>query len=122
MSIVLQAVTKRFTAAGTPAVSDVSFDAPRGAITALLGPSGAGKSTVLRVVAGLEHPDEGRVLIDGRDASAVRIQDRGIGLVFQSYALFEHMTVRDNVGFGLEVRGRPKARVRSRVDELLALV
>jgi sulfate transport system ATP-binding protein len=122
VSVSVQGLTKRYTDGGTPAVRDVSFEAPAGAVTALLGPSGAGKSTVLRVVAGLEHADEGRVLIDGRDASAVRIQDRGIGLVFQSYALFEHMTVRDNVGFGLEVRGRPKARVRARVDELLALV
>ena len=82
MSIVLQAVTKRFTSAGTPAVADVSFEAPRGAITAVLGPSGAGKSTVLRIVAGLEVPDSGKVLIDGEDCARVPVQKRGVGLVF----------------------------------------
>jgi sulfate transport system ATP-binding protein len=122
MSVTVEGLTKRYTVGGTPAVRDISFDAPAGAITALLGPSGAGKSTVLRVVAGLEQPDTGRVLIDGKDCAGVRIQDRGVGVVFQSYALFEHLTVRDNIGFGLEVRGRPKSRVRARVDELLALV
>jgi sulfate transport system ATP-binding protein len=122
VSVSVHGLTKRYTQGGTPAVRDVSFDAPAGAITALLGPSGAGKSTVLRIVAGLEQPDAGRVLIDGRDCANVRIQDRGVGLVFQSYALFEHMSVRDNIGFGLEVRKLPKPKVRARVDELLHLV
>ncbi len=122
MSIVLQAVTKRFTAAGTPAVSGVSFDAPRGAITALLGPSGAGKSTVLRIVAGLEAPDSGQVLIDGEDCARVPVQKRGVGLVFQHYALFRHMTVRENVAFGLSVRRVPRKEIAARVFELLQLV
>jgi sulfate transport system ATP-binding protein len=122
MSVVLQGVTKRFTVAGTPAVSRVSFEAPRGAVTALLGPSGAGKSTVLRLVAGLEAPDEGRILIEGEDCSRVPVQKRGVGLVFQSYALFEHMTVRENVAFGLSVRKRPREEIVERVGELLELV
>src|SRR6266481_281653 len=122
MSIVLEAVTKRFTSGGTPAVSDVSFEAPRGAITAVLGPSGAGKSTVLRIVAGLEAPDSGRVLIDGEDCARVPVRKRGVGLVFQHYALFRHMTVRENVAFGLSVRRVPRKEVAARVAELLQLV
>ena len=122
MSVVLEGVTKRFTLAGTPAVSRVSFEAPRGAVTALLGPSGAGKSTVLRLVAGLEAPDEGRILIEGEDCSRVPVQKRGVGLVFQSYALFEHMTVRENVAFGLSIRKRPREEIDDRVGELLELV
>jgi sulfate transport system ATP-binding protein len=122
VSVEIQGLTRRFARGGPPAVSDVSFTAPAGKITALLGPSGAGKSTVLRTIAGLEYPDMGRVLIDGQDCVNARIQDRGVGLVFQSYALFDHLSVRDNVGFGLEVRGRPKAEIKTRVDELLELV
>ena len=122
MSIVLQAVTKRFTSAGTPAVADVSFEAPRGAITAVLGPSGAGKSTVLRLVAGLEAPDSGKVIIDGEDCARVPVQKRGVGLVFQHYALFRHMTVRENVAFGLSVRHVPRKEIAARVSELLQLV
>jgi sulfate transport system ATP-binding protein len=122
MSIALQAVTKRFTSAGTPAVADVSFEAPRGAITAVLGPSGAGKSTVLRLVAGLEVPDFGKILIDGEDCAHVPVQKRGIGLVFQNYALFRHMTVAENVAFGLSVRHVPRKQVTARVTELLQLV
>ena len=122
MSVEVQGLTRRFTNGGPPAVSDVSFTAPGGAITALLGPSGAGKSTVLRAIAGLEHPDAGRVLIDGADCANVRVQDRGVGLVFQSYALFDHLTVRDNIAFGLDVRGAPKAQIAARVDELLELI
>ncbi|MBL8952578.1 MAG: TOBE-like domain-containing protein [Myxococcaceae bacterium] len=122
MTVEVHALTRRFTRGGPPAVNDVSFTCPSGGITALLGPSGAGKSTVLRAIAGLEQPDGGRVLIDGADCAGVRIQDRGVGLVFQSYALFDHLTVRENIAFGLEVRGRPKAETRARVDELLALI
>src|SRR5690349_10777038 len=122
MSIALQAVTKRFTSAGTPAVADVSFEAPRGAITAVLGPSGAGKSTVLRLVAGLEVPDSGKILFDGEDCAHVPVQKRGIGLVFQNYALFRHMTVAENVAFGLSVRRLPRKQVTARLSELLQLV
>jgi sulfate transport system ATP-binding protein len=122
VSVRVQSLTKRYASGELPAVNDVSFEAPSGAVTALLGPSGAGKSTLLRVIAGLEQPDAGQVLIAGKDCANVRIQDRGVGLVFQSYALFEHLTVRQNIGFGLEVRGRRDNEVRTRVNELLALV
>jgi len=122
MSLTVQSLSKRFTAGGTPAVADVSFTAPTGGITALLGPSGSGKSTVLRMIAGLEQPDQGRVLFDARDCTQVPTQDRGVGFVFQSYALFKHMSVRRNIAFGMNVRKADKAAVGKKVDELLALV
>ncbi|MCY1021779.1 sulfate/molybdate ABC transporter ATP-binding protein [Pyxidicoccus sp. MSG2] len=122
MSIIVEQVTRRFTEKGTPAVSDVSFQAPAGAITSLLGPSGAGKSTLLRLVAGLEVPDAGRIHIDGVDCTSMPVQQRGVGVVFQSYALFRHMTVRENIAFGLEVRSTPRAETAARVDEMLRLV
>jgi sulfate transport system ATP-binding protein len=122
MSLTVENLTKRFTAGGTPAVAEVSFAAPSGGITALLGPSGSGKSTVLRMIAGLEQPDTGRVLFGDRDCTQVPAQDRGVGFVFQSYALFKHMNVRRNIAFGMNVRKAPKDEVRKKVDELLALV
>ena len=108
MSLTVQNLTKRFTASGTPAVADVSFVAPSGGITTLLGPSGSGKSTVLRMVAGLEQPDSGQVLFGEEDVTRLPAQKRGLGFVFQSYALFKHMNVRANVAFGLGVRKVPK--------------
>lgn len=122
MSVTARRLTKSFTEAGTPAVADVSFAAPTGGITALLGPSGAGKSTVLRLVAGLESPDAGTIHIEGQDVTRVAVQRRGVGLVFQSYALFGHLTVSRNIAFGLEVRGVAKDEVAARVEELLGLV
>jgi sulfate/thiosulfate transport system ATP-binding protein len=122
MNVTVRNLTKRFTVAGTPAVSDVSFTAPAGGITALLGPSGSGKSTVLRVIAGLEQPDQGQVLLGASDCTHQPTQDRGVGFVFQSYALFKHMTVSRNIAFALDVRRHPKAEIAKRVDELLALV
>jgi sulfate transport system ATP-binding protein len=104
------------------ALENVSLEVPEGSLTALLGPSGSGKSTLLRIVAGLETPDSGTVHIAGADVSHVAPQRRGIGFVFQHYAAFTHMSVRDNVAFGLSIRKRPKAEIRSRVDELLELV
>ncbi|MFR4190512.1 MAG: ATP-binding cassette domain-containing protein, partial [Corynebacterium variabile] len=86
------------------ALDDVSIAIPEGSLTALLGPSGSGKSTLLRTIAGLEQPDSGSVIIDDRDVTGLSPQDRGIGFVFQHYAAFKHMTVRDNVAFGLTVR------------------
>ena len=104
------------------ALDDVSVEVESGSLTALLGPSGSGKSTLLRVIAGLEQPDAGEVFISGEEATGVSPQKRGVGFVFQHYAAFKHMTVWDNVAFGLKVRKRPKAEIAERVDELLNLV
>jgi len=120
MSIIVKRATRRF--GDFTALEDVSVEIPSGSLTALLGPSGSGKSTLLRVIAGLERPDAGTVEIDGRDATTLPTQRRGVGFVFQHYAAFKHMTVRENVAFGLKVRRRPKAEIRRRVDELLELV
>jgi sulfate transport system ATP-binding protein len=118
--ITVQNVTKHFN--GFTALDDVSLEVPDGSLTALLGPSGSGKSTLLRVIAGLEAPDAGEVVVAGQRATHVPARKREIGFVFQHYAAFKHMTVRDNVGFGLSIRKRPKDEIRTRVDELLDLV
>jgi sulfate/thiosulfate transport system ATP-binding protein len=120
MSITIQGVSRRF--GDFTALGDVSVEIPGGSLTALLGPSGSGKSTLLRVIAGLERPDGGTVEIDGRDATTLPPQRRGVGFVFQHYAAFKHMTVRENVAFGLKVARRPRAEIRARVEELLELV
>jgi len=104
------------------ALNDVSLEIPDGSLTSLLGPSGSGKSTLLRIIAGLEEPDKGTVEIHGSDATQVPPQRRGIGFVFQHYAAFKHMTVRDNVAFGMKIRKQPKQRIQERVDELLEVV
>ncbi len=122
MSVAVENLTRCFVEGGTPAVADVSFQTPAGGITTLVGPSGSGKTTVLRIVAGLDRPDAGIVRIDGADCTPVAPQRRGVGVVFQSYALFSHMTVRDNVAFGLDVRRTPRREVEERVAELLRLV
>jgi sulfate/thiosulfate transport system ATP-binding protein len=104
------------------ALDNVDFDVPSGSLTALLGPSGSGKSTLLRAIAGLDQPDTGTVTINGRDVTGVPPQRRGIGFVFQHYAAFKHLTVRDNVAFGLKIRKRPKPEIKEKVDNLLEVV
>jgi sulfate/thiosulfate transport system ATP-binding protein len=120
MAIEAHNVNKRF--GEFEALRDVSVTVDDGSLTALLGPSGSGKSTLLRIIAGLETPDSGRVTIGGQDLTDTPARERGVGFVFQHYAPFKHMTVYDNVAFGLTVRRRPKAQVRERVHELLGLV
>jgi len=124
MSIEIQNITKTF---GTfTALQDVSFQAPTGELVALLGPSGSGKTTLLRIIAGLEAADQGTVLFHGENATERSVRDRQVGFVFQHYALFRHLTVFENVAFGLRVRPRtlrPSARdIRTRVYALLQLV
>lgn len=104
------------------ALDDVDFDVPSGSLTALLGPSGSGKSTLLRAIAGLDQPDTGTITINGRDVTGIPPQRRGIGFVFQHYAAFKHLTVRDNVAFGLKIRKKPKSEVKDKVDNLLEVV
>jgi sulfate transport system ATP-binding protein len=123
MTVRVETITKQFEkSAGVPAVNGVSFDAKPGVITTLLGPSGSGKSTLLRIVAGLEEPDSGKVFIGEKDVTDVSARQRNVGFVFQSYALFRHMTVFDNVAFGLRIKGAKKAAIKETVEGLLARV
>jgi sulfate transport system ATP-binding protein len=118
--ITVNGVSKRY--GDFAALDDVSLSVPDGSLTALLGPSGSGKSTLLRVIAGLEDPDSGSVKIGEEDVTGIAPQQRNIGFVFQHYAAFKHMTVYDNVAFGLSIRKRPKDEIESRVSELLGIV
>jgi len=120
MGIRVQNVNKRF--GDFVALNDVSVDIPTGSLTALLGPSGGGKSTLLRIIAGLEHPDSGLIEIAGEDSTSLPPQQRNVGFVFQHYAAFKHMTVRGNVAFGLQIQKRSKREIEARVNELLELV
>ena len=120
MSIEVRGVNKKF--GDFVALDNVSVSIPNGQLTALLGPSGGGKSTLLRIIAGLEFADSGVIEIEGADATYLSPQKRNVGFVFQHYAAFKHMSVARNVAFGLEIRKRPKAEIRERVAELLALV
>jgi len=124
MSITIRSITKTF--GGFTALRDITLDVPTGELVALLGPSGCGKTTLLRIIAGLETADSGEVLFDGKSAARTSVRDRRVGFVFQHYALFRHMSVFENVAFGLRVRPREfrpsKAEVRDRVHALLRLV
>jgi sulfate transport system ATP-binding protein len=120
MSIEVRGLYKGF--GSFVAVNDVSFATQPGEVTALLGPSGSGKSTVLRMIAGLELPDRGKILIDGADSTWQKTETRGVGFVFQHYALFRHMTVAQNIAFGLDVRKVDALDIQRRVDELLELI
>jgi sulfate/thiosulfate transport system ATP-binding protein len=119
-AIIVRGACKRY--GDFVALDNVDFDVPGGSLTALLGPSGSGKSTLLRAIAGLDHPDSGTITIKGRDVTRVPPQRRGIGFVFQHYAAFKHLSVRDNVAFGLKIRRRPKAEITEKVDHLLDVV
>ena len=120
MGIVVENVSKHF--GSFKAVDRVSVEIESGSLVALLGPSGSGKSTLLRLISGLEMPDSGRILLTNKDATYQSVQERNIGFVFQHYALFKHLTVRQNIAFGLEIRKASKAKVREKVEELLELV
>ena len=124
MSIKVEGINKRF--GNFVALDDVSLEFPTGELVALLGPSGCGKTTLLRVIAGLESADSGRVLLEGEDASETHVRERNVGFVFQHYALFRHMTVFDNVAFGLRVKPRKErpseTAIRKKVMQLLELV
>jgi len=120
MSIEVTGVNKRF--GDFVALENIDLSIPTGQLTALLGPSGGGKTTLLRIIAGLESADSGTVVIEGQDATGLPVQKRNVGFVFQHYAAFKHLSVARNVAFGLEIRKRPKAEIKKKVDELLELV
>ena len=120
MQISIRNVVKKFE--GTQALNSVSLDVPDGELVALLGPSGCGKTTLLRIIAGLETPETGEVLFGETDSARLNVRDRGVGFVFQHYALFKHMTVKENIGFPLMIQKRPKEEIQRRVDELLDLI
>jgi sulfate/thiosulfate transport system ATP-binding protein len=120
MGITVESVTKRF--GSFLALDDINLEVKTGSLVALLGPSGSGKSTLLRAIAGLEQPDTGNIYLTGRDATYQTVQERNIGFVFQHYALFKHLTVRENIAFGLDIRKAPKQHALKRADELLELV
>ena len=120
MEIVVEKVSKHF--GNFKALDQVNLEIKRGSLVSLLGPSGSGKSTLLRVIAGLEAPDTGKIWIAGKDATHQSVQYRNIGFVFQHYALFKHLTIRENIAFGLNIRKAQPTRTKARVDELLELV
>ncbi|ELR99166.1 sulfate/molybdate ABC transporter ATP-binding protein [Gloeocapsa sp. PCC 73106] len=120
MSIFVHNVSKKF--GNFQALSEINLQVEERKLVAILGPSGSGKSTLLRMIAGLEIPDQGKIMINGRDATHLDIRQRNIGFVFQHYALFKHLTVRQNIAFGLEIRKHPRTAIKPKVDELLELI
>jgi sulfate transport system ATP-binding protein len=120
VGIVVENVSKKF--GSFQAVEQVNLEVKSGSLVALLGPSGSGKSTLLRLIAGLETPDSGKIILTGKDATYKSVQERNIGFVFQHYALFKHLTVRQNIAFGLEIRKAPKNKIKGRVEQLIELV
>jgi sulfate transport system ATP-binding protein len=120
MSIYIENVSKNF--GDFPALDQINLNINDGKLVALLGPSGSGKSTLLRVIAGLEEPDTGRIIINGQDTTHLDVRRRNIGFVFQHYALFKHLTIRENIAFGLEIRKYPRSQIKRRVHELLELI
>jgi sulfate transport system ATP-binding protein len=120
MSITIAQVSKKF--GNFQALEDINLNVEPGTLVALLGPSGSGKSTLLRTIAGLETPDQGKVQINDRDTTNLDIRKRNIGFVFQHYALFKHLTVRQNISFGLDIRKKPRKVIKQRVNELLELI
>src|SRR5512133_519923 len=124
MSIEIESISKQF--GNFKALSDVNLTIPAGELVALLGPSGCGKTTLLRIIAGLETPDSGRILFNSEDTTRSHVRERRVGFVFQHYALFRHMNVFDNVAFGLNVRSRQtrpsKKEIGEKVMKLLSLV
>ncbi len=120
MYVEMRQINKTFD--GFQASKDVSFGVEKGHLAALLGPSGSGKTTILRMIAGLDRPDSGDIMINGARVNDIPGNRRGIGFVFQNYALFRYMTVADNIAFGLEVQKKSKAEIKNRVEELLELV
>ena len=116
----LQGITKSF--GGTPVLNGIDLEAAQGEFITLLGSSGCGKTTTLRIIAGLEDPDQGRVLLEGQDMTHTEPNKRDVNTVFQNYALFPHMSVEQNIGYALKIRKRPKAEIREEVKKMLELV
>src|SRR4051812_37886334 len=116
----VRSISKSFR--GTVVLEDIDFDVAEGESLVLLGASGSGKTTILRIIAGLEEPDTGRVILHGKEVTELPARERGVGVIFQAYALFPRMTVEQNIGYGLRIRHRPRKEVRETVDRLINLV